>query len=60
MGAPTWPPNPQRSERPGTAAAPLWIALRCAVYLPICFSRYAFTCGVIGYGSSPLGPNHLS
>ena len=29
-------------------------------YLPICFNRYAFTGGVIGYGSSPLGPNHLS
>jgi hypothetical protein len=23
MGAPTWPPNPQRSGRPGKAVAPL-------------------------------------
>src|SRR5207302_6876093 len=24
MGAPTWPPSPQRSERSGAAVAPLW------------------------------------
>src|SRR5437588_12547347 len=24
MGAPTWPPSPQRSERPGAAVALLW------------------------------------
>src|SRR5207248_1149494 len=26
MGAPAWPPNPQRSERPGRAVALLYIA----------------------------------
>src|SRR5262249_48330563 len=59
MGAPTWPPYPLTL---GRAPAEPWRAsgLLVPTYLPICFSRYARTCAVIGYGSSPFGPNHLS
>src|SRR2546430_181247 len=51
----------QALEQPASRlAGPEHAPLEGVVHLPICFSRYAFTCGVMGYGSSPLGPNHLS
>jgi hypothetical protein len=57
MGASTGPPNPPAL---GHAPAEPGRASGLRSYLPICFSRYAFTWGVIGYGTSPFVPNHLS
>src|SRR5437867_11702972 len=70
--APAKPWRPSGLRRDGPEMAPKPPNVRAAPakpwrpsglrsdYLPICFNRYAFTGGVIGYGSSPLGPNHLS